>query len=46
MLFGTEILLVLHKEISHGRISSLKGTDIDEWQKQNRRILRSYGKIS
>ncbi len=38
-------LLVLHKEISHGRISSLKGTDIDEWQNRTEEFLEVMAKL-
>jgi len=38
-------LLVLHKEITHGRIKSLKGTDIDEWQNRTEEFLEVMAKL-
>jgi len=32
-------LLVLHKDISHGKIKDLKGVEIDEWQKRTEEFL-------
>ncbi len=33
-------LLMLHKRISHGDITDLKGADIDEWQEKTQEFLR------
>ena len=38
-------LLVLHKEISHGKTTDLKGTDIDLWQKRTEEFLDVMAKL-
>ena len=38
-------LLVLHKEIVHGKITELKGVEIDEWQDRSEDFLRTMAKL-
>jgi len=38
-------LLVLHKEITHGKIHDLKGADIDEWQDRTEEFLEVMAKL-
>ncbi|KHO55155.1 MAG: Nucleotidyltransferase protein [archaeon GW2011_AR19] len=38
-------LLALHKEISHGKITDLKGADIDLWQKRAEEFLSTMAKL-
>ncbi|MDP2628829.1 MAG: nucleotidyltransferase domain-containing protein [Nanoarchaeota archaeon] len=38
-------LLVLHKKISHGEISDLKGVEIDEWQERTEQFLSEMIKL-
>jgi len=38
-------LLILHKEISHGRIHDLKGAHIDEWQDRTEEFLEVMTKL-
>lgn len=38
-------LLVLHKDISHGKIHDLKGADIDEWQDRTEEFLEVMARI-
>ena len=38
-------LLILHKEISHGRIHDLKGAHIDEWQDRTEEFLEVMAKL-
>ena len=38
-------LLALHKEISHGRTTDLKGADIDLWQKRAEEFLDAMAKL-
>ena len=38
-------LLVLHKDISHGKIHDLKGADIDEWQDRTEEFLEVMAKL-
>jgi len=38
-------LLLLHKEISHGKTTELKGVEIDEWQKKAEEFLRVMAKL-
>ena len=35
----------LHKKISHGKISDLKGVEIDEWQKRTEDFLETMAKL-
>lgn len=38
-------LLILHKKISHGEITDLKGVEIDMWQERAEEFLRVMGKL-
>ncbi|MFH1270002.1 MAG: nucleotidyltransferase domain-containing protein [Nanoarchaeota archaeon] len=38
-------LLVLHKDIAHGRIHDLKGADIDEWQDRTEEFLEVMARL-
>ena len=38
-------LLVLHKQIVHGEIRSLKGVDIDQWQERAEEFVRVMAKL-
>jgi|TARA_B100000315_G_C14556773_1_gene578543 uncharacterized protein (UPF0332 family)/predicted nucleotidyltransferase len=38
-------LLVLHKNITHGKIKDLKGADIDDWQERAEEFLRVMAKL-
>ena len=33
-------LLLLHKQISHGKITDLKSVEIDEWQERTEEFLK------
>ena len=38
-------LLMLHKKISHGEITNLKGVEIDEWQERTQEFLEVMAKL-
>jgi len=38
-------LFLLHKKISHGEITDLKGVEIDEWQERAEEFLRVMVKL-
>jgi uncharacterized protein (UPF0332 family) len=38
-------LFMLHKKISHGEITELKGVEIDEWQVRAEEFLRAMAKL-
>jgi len=38
-------LLALHKDISHGKISDLKGVEIDAWQEKTEEFLEKMAKL-
>lgn len=38
-------LLVLHKDISHGKIQDLKGVEIDDWQAKTEEFLKTMAQL-
>jgi predicted nucleotidyltransferase len=38
-------LLVLHKKISHGEVTDLKGVEIDEWQERTQEFMRVMAEL-
>jgi len=38
-------LLILHKDIAHGKITNLKGVEIDQWQDRAEDFLRTMAKL-
>jgi predicted nucleotidyltransferase/uncharacterized protein (UPF0332 family) len=38
-------LLILHKKISHGEITELKGVEIDDWQEKTQEFMRTMAEL-
>lgn len=38
-------LFILHKEIAHGKVTDLKGVEIDEWQKKTEEFLNVMARL-
>ena len=38
-------LLILHKRISHGEITDLKGVEIDDWQEKTQEFIRLMAEL-